>query len=90
MNSEVFEEVLRDMDAYFRILDKKILLLVDNAPSHFDPHYRPPEPEQNENNREESSSTTARGGNRTRTSRSARGILLKLNIFFICNYKLFR
>ena len=31
MNSAVFEEVLHDMDTYFRIQDKKILLLVDNA-----------------------------------------------------------
>src|SRR3954468_23984448 len=39
MNSTVFEEVLRDMNSYFRMQDKIILLLVDNAPSHFDPHY---------------------------------------------------
>jgi hypothetical protein len=37
MNSLVFEEVLREMDNYFRIQDKKILLLIDNAPSHFNP-----------------------------------------------------
>jgi hypothetical protein len=29
------------MDSRFRIQDKKILLLIDNAPSHFDPHYSP-------------------------------------------------
>jgi DDE superfamily endonuclease len=39
MNSMVFEEVLREMDSHFRAQNKKILLLVDNAPSHFDPHY---------------------------------------------------
>ena len=41
MNSSVFEEVLREMDRRFRIQDKKILLLIDNTPSHFDPHYSP-------------------------------------------------
>jgi len=39
MNSSIFEEVLRHMDSYFRAQNKKILLLVDNAPSHFNPHY---------------------------------------------------
>jgi len=42
MNSSVFEEVLREMDRRFRLQNKKILLLVDNAPSHFDPHYSLP------------------------------------------------
>ena len=31
------------MDSYFRAKNKKILLLVDNAPSHFNPHYLPAE-----------------------------------------------
>src|SRR5437868_13242110 len=49
MNSSVFEEVLREMDSRFRMQNKKILLLVDNAPSHFDPHYSPDlENEQND------------------------------------------
>src|SRR5688572_28206835 len=39
MNSSLFEEVLREIDNRFRAQDKKILLLVDNAPSHFNPHY---------------------------------------------------
>ena len=81
MNSAVFEEVLRDMDIYFRLQNKKILLLVDNAPSHFDPHYHLPEFEQDEHNEEEPASTTARGRSHARMSRSARGILLKLNIY---------
>lgn len=38
MNSSIFEEVLREMDSHFRAQNKKILLLVDNAPSHFNPH----------------------------------------------------
>ena len=42
MNSSIFEEVLREIDNRFRAQDKKILLLVDNAPSHFNPHYSPP------------------------------------------------
>ncbi|CAB5391847.1 unnamed protein product [Rhizophagus irregularis] len=41
MNSSVFEEVLHEMDRNFRIQDKKILLLIDNVLSHFDPHYSP-------------------------------------------------
>ena len=56
MNSSVFEEVLREMDSRFRMQNKKILLLVDNAPSHFDPHYSPDsEIEQNDDDEEESS-----------------------------------
>src|SRR6266536_3007081 len=39
MNSVVFEEDLLEMDSYFRAQNKKILLLVDNTPSHFDLHY---------------------------------------------------
>jgi hypothetical protein len=38
MNSMVFKEVLCEMDSYFRAKNKKILLLVDNAPSHFNPN----------------------------------------------------
>ncbi|GBB93958.1 hypothetical protein RclHR1_22610001 [Rhizophagus clarus] len=38
MNSSIFEEVLRHINSYFRAQNKKVLLLVDNAPSHFDPH----------------------------------------------------
>ncbi|CAB4476572.1 unnamed protein product [Rhizophagus irregularis] len=45
MNSEIFEEVLLDIDRHFRLQNKRILLLIDNAPSHFDPNYHPPEDE---------------------------------------------
>ncbi|CAB5203898.1 unnamed protein product [Rhizophagus irregularis] len=67
MNSSVFEEVLREIDGYFRVQDKKILLLVDNAPSHFNPHYTPDlEIEQNDYSDDESSnenqSSRGRGG----------------------------
>ncbi|GET04471.1 jerky protein-like isoform X1 [Rhizophagus clarus] len=31
-------KVLHHMDSYFRAQNKKVLLLVNNAPSHFDPH----------------------------------------------------
>ncbi|CAB5315530.1 unnamed protein product [Rhizophagus irregularis] len=56
MNSSVFEEVLREIDGYFRVQDKKILLLVDNVPSHFNPHYTPDlEIEQNDDSDDESS-----------------------------------
>jgi len=40
MNSRLFGEILLDMDRHFRAQNKKILLLIDNAPSHFDPNYR--------------------------------------------------
>jgi len=54
------------------------LLLVNNAPSHFDPYYHLPEFEQDEDNvNEELSSTSARGRSRAGMSRSARGTLLK-------------
>lgn len=54
MNSMVFEEVLYEMDSYFRAKDKKILLLVDNAPSHFNPHCSPAEQdEQDEDSTDE-------------------------------------
>ena len=43
MNSEVFKEVLCEMDSYFRAKNKKILLLVDNAPSHFNLNCSPAE-----------------------------------------------
>ena len=44
------------MDTCFRFQNKKILLLVDNALSHFDPHYSPPlDNDQNDNNDDESS-----------------------------------
>src|SRR5260364_122397 len=38
INSLIFKEILQYIDNKFRVQDKKILLLVDNAPSHFDPH----------------------------------------------------
>ena len=38
MNSLLFEDVLDTLNKIFKAQDKKILLLVDNAPSHFDPH----------------------------------------------------
>ena len=41
MNSSVFEEILREMDSRFRFQNKKVLLLVDNAPLHFDSHNLP-------------------------------------------------
>lgn len=38
MRSDIFEEWLRNLNGYFRIQDKKILLLIDNAAAHFDPN----------------------------------------------------
>jgi len=37
MRSDIFIEWLNDLDYYFHTLDKKILLLIDNAGSHFNP-----------------------------------------------------
>ncbi len=39
MNSSLFEEVLHELDSCFKVQDKKILLLVDNASSYFNPYY---------------------------------------------------
>lgn len=86
MNSTVFEEVLRDMDNYFRVHDKKILLLIDNAPSHFDPHYRLPE--QDENNEEVNSTpaSSERGRSNAGRSRPAHGILINKKSLIIYHY----
>jgi hypothetical protein len=37
MTSEIFVEWLNHLDYYFRTMDRKILLLIDNAGSHFNP-----------------------------------------------------
>ena len=55
MNSLVFEEVLREMDSHFRMQDKKILLLVDNAPSHFNPNCLTSEIDQDDDDNENTS-----------------------------------
>ena len=39
MNSSLFEEILHELDSRFKVQDKKILLLVDNASSYFNPYY---------------------------------------------------
>ena len=38
------------MDRHFWLQNKKILLLIDNAPSHFDPHYLPADQDEDEKN----------------------------------------
>ena len=53
------------MDRHFQLQDKKILLLIDNALSHFDPNYHPPV-EQDDHDEPEASTSR----HRTRTSRS--------------------
>ncbi len=37
MRSDIFVEWLNHLDNYFRVMDRKILLLIDNAGSHFNP-----------------------------------------------------
>ena len=37
MRSDIFVEWIKHLDHYFRTMDRKILLLVDNAGSHFNP-----------------------------------------------------
>ena len=37
MRSDIFIEWLQYLDNWFRIMDQKILLLIDNAGSHFNP-----------------------------------------------------
>ena len=39
MNSRLFEKILLDMNKHFRTQNKKILLLINNVSSHFDPNY---------------------------------------------------
>ena len=41
MNLIVFEKVFSELDSYFRVKSKKILLLINNTPSHFDSNYLP-------------------------------------------------
>jgi hypothetical protein len=37
MRSDIFIEWLRHLDYYFRIINRKVLLLIDNASFHFNP-----------------------------------------------------
>jgi hypothetical protein len=61
MNSEVFEEVLCEIDNHFRAQNKKILLLMDNAPSHFNPNYVQDEQDEDDDNEEiEPASTSSK------------------------------
>jgi hypothetical protein len=58
------------MDRHFRLQDKKILLLIDNAPSHFDPNYHPPvEQDGNDDEPEASEASTSTSRNRARSTR---------------------
>src|SRR3954469_14324887 len=52
MNSEVFEEVLCEIDNHFRAQNKKILLLMDNTPSHFNSNYVQAEQDEDDDNEE--------------------------------------
>jgi hypothetical protein len=54
------------MDRHFRLQNKKILLLIDNAPSHFDPNYHLPDDDEIE----ELESTGNTDGNHSGTSRN--------------------
>lgn len=63
--------------------DKKILLLIDNAPSHFDPNYRPPV-ETNEQDEDEGEIPEA-STSRNRAGASKRE-LLKFNFLIILPY----
>ncbi len=57
MNSLVFEEVFCKMDNCFRAQNKKILPLVDNAPSHFNSHSPALETDQDKEDENESFTT---------------------------------
>ena len=52
MNLTVFGEVLRKLDRYFKAKSKKILLLIDNALSYFNPNYLPNEQDEDNANEE--------------------------------------
>ncbi len=59
MNSTIFGEVLRELDSYFRAKNKKILLLIDNAPSHFNPNDLPNEQDEDNANEETEFTSTS-------------------------------
>jgi len=56
MRSDIFVEWIKDLDYYFRTMERKILLLVDNAGSHFNPKiFEEDNTTENESNDEEGS-----------------------------------
>jgi len=59
MNSMIFGKVLRELDSYFRVKNKKILLLIDNAPSHFDSNDLPNEQDEDSTNEETEFTSTS-------------------------------
>ncbi|GES95900.1 CENP-B homolog protein 2-like [Rhizophagus clarus] len=69
MNSTIFEEVLRHMDRNFRAQNKKILLLVDNAPSHIDPQQANPDPDSDNIDDDGSTGAGSRSQHRSRGRR---------------------
>ena len=50
MRSDIFIEWLNHLDYYFRTMGRKILLLIDNAGSHFNPKRLEKDDEQNDEN----------------------------------------
>ncbi|GBB98221.1 hypothetical protein RclHR1_31720001 [Rhizophagus clarus] len=68
MNSIIFEEVLQEIDNYFKAQNKKILLLIDNAPSHFDPHFF-----QDDDDKNNESLSTSENHSRSGRSHGGRG-----------------
>jgi len=59
MNLIIFREILCKLDSYFRVKNKKILLLIDNALSHFDPNDLPNEQDEDSTNEETEFTSTS-------------------------------
>ena len=53
MWSDIFIEWLNNLDYYFRTMNKKVLLLIDNAGSHFNPKRFKQDDDDNDINNEE-------------------------------------
>src|ERR1043165_3538805 len=89
MNSRLFEKILLDMNRHFKVQNKKILLLIDNAPLYFDLNYHL----QDKDNTLSLSFTSGLSSisDLGSTSNSSSGFTLrgrgKLNLFFFFKFK---
>jgi hypothetical protein len=87
MKSDIFVEWLHHLDNWFRIMDQKILLLIDNAGSHFNPktfdkdNSDLSEDEEEETVAESSHSAQNRTKSKKKATKSLILNLLRLNLF---------
>ncbi len=64
MRSDIFTDWLNYLDNYFRTLDRKILLLVDNAGSHFNPKVFEQDDEGADNDNQELGESSEQGSSK--------------------------